>query len=146
MKRLIFETPEVLIDIPLYNRVILIIGDSGSGKSFICNQISDSKSDTKLMAEVKSNWNLNDILIVRSKLEVEAIKSKHGKLIIIDRADMILSEDDIEFINTSDNQFILMYRGKLKKIKANMNSYIQLASKIIDGKVYIKGLLPCEKW
>ena len=59
---------------------------------------------------------------------------------------MILSEDDTEFINTSDNQFILMYRGKLKKIKANMNSYIQLASKIIDGKVYIKGLLPCEKW
>lgn len=146
MKRLIFETPEVLIDIPLYNRVILIIGDSGSGKSFICNQISDSKSDTKLMAEVKSNWNLNDILIVRSKLEVEAIKSKHGKLIIIDRADMILSEDDIEFINTSDNQFILMYRGKLKKIKANINSYIQLNSKIIDGKDHIKGLLPCEKW
>jgi IstB-like ATP binding protein. len=87
----------------------IIKGESGTGKSFLNNFLYNAKHNQN----INKRYNTDNLFILNmdNKSELDRIK---GKLIIIDRADLILTDDDVETINQDhDNRYLLFAREPL---------------------------------
>lgn len=102
----------------LMHPITTVLGDSGSGKTYLCNFIKELQKGTPLPEFFNSTIPLSDIVVIDNTVSLNAMASINHKLIIIDNFNRLLNqlnESDkkavIKFINTSCNTFILMYRG-----------------------------------
>jgi hypothetical protein len=94
------ESRGISLNIP--NKVNIISGKSGAGKSYICQAIKSFKHSVG----VKSSIPLEDIFVWNSAEDVNSELA--GKLIIIDRYPMCGGSKLDEFIKNSDNKFIVI--------------------------------------
>lgn len=139
----IFETDMFRFSIELCSKVMLIRGDSGTGKTYVCKTIKALKSEETPVSSFKSSIPLDSIEVISDATEVEHMLGLTNKLIIIDRYDMIIhkySQNIIDnFIKSSNNQFILMYRGSKSDIRVTLNSFVSIHNhKTESGKLWLR--------
>lgn len=53
-----FETDTLKFSIPIYGTLMLIRGDSGTGKTFICNAIKRAKADKFIQKRLEPHFHL----------------------------------------------------------------------------------------
>lgn len=114
--RIKFVTPEgVNVDIEFPDRISVITGNSSTGKTFFADYVEGviASKSRELMSEMslKDNVVIFRDTDIRGILSVEELKGLKGKLIIIDEADNIMSDEIADYINTDfDNQYLIFSR------------------------------------
>ena len=83
-----------------------IKGDSGTGKTHLFNLIEKVKKDIKK----QSQYNADNILTI-NELNRDKIGKCQNKLILIDKAELLLTEKQIDYINgDTDNRYLIFSR------------------------------------
>jgi len=103
--RIIVKGKNTIFDLELRGRITIIDGDSGKGKTFLCNLLQD-----KIILNTDE---FKDIVVINylTKDRLDSINRYKGKLIVIDNADVILDKEQVGFINSDrENQYIIMTR------------------------------------
>ena len=99
------------IKIPIFFKNTIIRGNSGTGKTFFVNILHSLVSEETLRDSVKSNIDFDNTIVVRNKGDIKEIKdTDSNKIIVLDRADTYLNKKLVDFINNSNNTFIIMTR------------------------------------
>lgn len=87
--------------IEVYRNLTLITGDSGTGKTFLFDSMK---------AIEKINKNSKYIFInIDNCNELKRLKSLSGYIIIIDNADIILTENTRKYISSDKNNYYLIF-------------------------------------
>lgn len=137
------RTQGMYIKIPVLSKNTIIAGDSGSGKTFIVDKISKAVNEKFIRTEIDSNIDFDNTIVIKNAAEAKLLNKKNtkNKLIILDRADMYLDRELVDFINNSKNTFIIMTRGLgvAKYIRTMINSYLKLESHVENGFITIIG-------
>lgn len=95
---------DVTVNLVLDYNICFVIGDSGEGKSFLWQILSD---DSALVGYLQT-YNYRDI---NKEIDKQIIEAK-GKLIVIDNADILLSSKLRQHIAfDTNNQYILFGRN-----------------------------------
>lgn len=87
----------------------IVKGSSGTGKTFLCNHIN----------KIKNSFNTGNIpnvdnIILLNKENKGNLSTYINKLIIVDSADLLLSDEDIDVINRDcNNRYLLFSREPL---------------------------------
>lgn len=84
--------------------IVIVSGESASGKSMLCGMISDAKSDKNPVA----SYDVSNIVILSGD-NLPLLTGFEKKLIIIDEAHLLLREEHIEYINASRNVRFLVF-------------------------------------
>lgn len=120
--------------IELRGRITQIDGDSGSGKTLLCNVLKSIKSDIKYNNGIYDNY-FNDIVVFNYKENfggIEDLLNLKDKLIVIDRADTLDFDCSLSRYISSDrnNCYLILARGFIN-IGISPNCICELKS--IDG-------------
>ena len=137
MKHFIYEDSKISVEMPIVRGITLIHGNSGTGKSYVCDRVRRAQSDPGIRRGVKSNVDIQKICVIQNRMELPALYQQTNKLVIIDRLDLLLLKEKeayqydrdmqlIEFINNSQNYFILMSRGRVSGIKTLGSAIFQI--------------------
>ena len=112
----------------------IVHGDSATGKSLLCTMLKSYINDNN-NASFKP-YNADNIFIV-SKDNKDKLSLQKGKLIIIDRAELILDEQMVEIINADrgDNRYLIFLR-KPMGIELSPNYLGTLCKK--DGELQLE--------
>ncbi len=108
------------ITITIRDKVTILTGESGTGKTQLVKLIDKVKSSRSLASLAESNFPLNSVKVIRNPDEFyrfgEESLSVKDCLIIIDRMDKCkVTPEWLDFINNSDNVFILITRFRNAK-------------------------------
>jgi hypothetical protein len=95
---------DVKFDIDTPGKINLITGDSSTGKSYLCSILKMLKQNKDNI--IKSNINIDDIFIWDSVNDINL--DKHNSIIIIDRYPVVKIDGLDDFINNSNNKFIVI--------------------------------------
>lgn len=97
-------------NIELRGQITIINGDSASGKTLLCSKIRDMQKDkNKLMQK----YNSDNIFIFNEDNKDKLSQQRH-KLVIIDRADILLSDKEEDIIdNDRYNRYLIFVRRPL---------------------------------
>ena len=114
-KRLYLETvAKPIFDLSLRGRIVIIGGDSGKGKTMLCNRIIEMQALSKTSSAVPYVANIK-VFTESAALDLDSIKSLSKYLIIIDEADVLLANasEIVDFINHDyeNNQYLVFSRG-----------------------------------
>jgi len=124
-----FDALGYMFDFELRPRATIISGDTGSGKSFFCHCLKEASNDPENRGRFS-----NFVLFEHNLEDIESIRQKKDKVIIIDNADRLLADNAglIEHIATDyDNQYIIIGR-RLYDIDVSPNHHATVKEK--DGK------------
>ena len=90
----------------------IICGESATGKSLICNILKRYMNSSN--SEVLRRYGTSNLFIADYE-NIKKIGEQKNKLILIDRADILLTEYDVEIINndTDLNRYIIFARKPL---------------------------------
>lgn len=82
----------------------IVKGCSGVGKTYLCDRIE----------KIKESFNENQKydasnIIILNKDNIDKLKDFKNQLIIIDKAELLLNESEIEYINLDDNNRYLIF-------------------------------------
>ena len=130
------------IKIPIFFKNTIIRGNSGTGKTFFVNILHSLVSEETLRDSVKSNIDFDNTIVVRNKGDIKEIKdTDSNKIIVLDRADTYLNKKLVDFINNSNNTFIIMTRcdGASGEIDSTINAHLELKSIKTNGFTKILG-------
>lgn len=103
-KHISFKADPFLYDLELDDRIILVGGDSGTGKTVLYTmledlRLTDAYKDIRLFNYKSDNF-------------VEAIKNCRNNFIVVDNADILLDDELRKFINFEfSNQYMLFSRN-----------------------------------
>lgn len=104
--RILHMTGKNDISYHLYIRkdIVIVSEIRGSGKSLLCGMIKDAQMDKNPITQ-------NDVsnIIILNSDNLPLLSSYEKKLIIIDEAHLLLREEDIEYVNTSENLRFLIF-------------------------------------
>lgn len=115
------------VDMHVDSNVILIIGNSGDGRSVVFSFLQElSTEDKRIRCFNYIDYN------ARYK---SSIKNSKGKLFVIDNADILLDDNMRKYIATdTNNQYILIGRNPTGLFLTQDNIY-ELVNSNTDGKV-----------
>ena len=137
-----FETDDIVFTLEFTSHIMLIRGDSASGKTYFCNLIRNLQSNELTMGKAKASIPLDKTIIVSTPLELKAILTEKGKLIIIDRYDILITDKNrkiiTDFINKPDNIFIIACRSKDKGLRVNASSYVSIHREQLGNKIWLR--------
>ena len=103
-KNITFETAPFSYDLTFDDRITLVGGDSGTGKTVLYDMLEDIRLTEEYKAIKLFNYKSDDFL--------EAIKQCRNSFIVIDNADCLISDDVRRFINfETSNQYMLFLRN-----------------------------------
>lgn len=112
-----------IVDFSLYNNIVLVMGDSGTGKSVVFT----------ILQEAASN---DDRIIPISYLNKDIenqIRSQSGKIIVVDNADVVLTDELRKYITfDSRNQYIIIGRNP-RNLMITTENLFELSADISDG-------------
>ncbi len=119
----------------------VICGDSGSGKTLLCNKLMQSSRDRNKKYRL---YDTDNIMLVTQD-NVDRISAQYRKLIIVDRADILLQAQDIDRINLDHgkNRYLLMSRY-LPGLELSPNYYAHLIEK--DKRFTLEYLFSIGGW
>lgn len=112
-----------IVDFTLSNNIILIMGDSGTGKSVVFSILLEASSgDSRIVP----------ISYLNKDIE-EQIKNQVGKIIVVDNADVILTDELRKYIAfDSKNQYIILGRNP-RNLMITTENLFELCTNISDG-------------
>ena len=102
------------VDIVLKTDIVIINGNSATGKTLLVNSIREQKENEE--ANGVSNYSFRNIESIRKKDELKKINFENeGNLYIIDRADIILNDKELvkNIYFDTKNKYIIMARCNL---------------------------------
>lgn len=110
----------IRFSLDLRGRIVVIDGNSGTGKTFLWSTIKTLQDAPSTRDKVKNILLLN----YKSENVEEKIKSSEGNLIIIDNGDLILSPDMAHYISFDyANQYLIFQRGNQLEFGISPNYY-----------------------
>jgi ABC-type lipoprotein export system ATPase subunit len=114
-----------IVDIKLGSNIILVAGDSGTGKSAVFSFLQEYASEDKRVRCIN--------FLDQRKQYRTTIKRAKGKLFVIDNADIILDDKIRRYISTDSNyQYILIGRNP-KELLLTLDEIYELVSETKDG-------------
>lgn len=129
--RLYFETKDgIIFDLNMRKNKCIVRGNSGTGKTYICDYISAIQQSYNALPYKYEN------VFILNRLNIYELQHQTNKLIIIDRGDLIINDDIKEFINTKDNNNYLIFARSVLGIDASPNYYAELCLK--DNVVHLE--------
>ncbi|WP_455720279.1 ATPase [Agathobacter sp.] len=103
-KNIIFKAAPFLYDLEFDDRITLVGGDSGTGKTVLYEILEDIKLTDEYKAIKLFNYKSDDF--------TEAIKQCRNSFIVVDNADYLINDDVRKFINFElSNQYMLFLRN-----------------------------------
>lgn len=111
--RLVIETfTGVVFDLEMRGFKTVVSGTSSTGKSYLCSTILDYKKAQESGVDI--GYDVSSIFILNAENKQEW-KSLSKFLIIVDRADIILNKDDLDFLNKDrKNKYLIFVRRPMK--------------------------------
>lgn len=127
-------------DIKLRGNITVVNGDSASGKSLVVHKLSEFKARNN---KGMTPYSIDNIFIVNMDNK-DKILEQHDKLIIIDRAEMIMTPDLAYFINRdSENRYLVYSRAPIG-IEVSPNYYANMIDE--NGVLKIRYLYSVKGW
>ena len=103
-KNIAFQAAPFSYDLVFEDRITLVGGDSGTGKTVLYEMLEDLKLTTEYHAIKLFNYNSENIL--------ENLEKCRNNFIVIDNADILIDDDIRRFINFEfSNQYMLFLRN-----------------------------------
>ena len=103
-KNITFKADPFSYDLEFDDRITLVGGDSGTGKTVLYEMLEDIRLTEEYKAIKLFNYKSDDFL--------EAIKQCRDSFIVIDNADCLINDDVRRFINFElSNQYMLFMRN-----------------------------------
>ena len=130
-KQLDFKSGGITFQLEFKSPIVSIGGDSGSGKSYLYKAL-DSKSITGKLPNILC-------LNIKQKNLIDSIKNADHELIVIDNADLLLAQLDMELLEAiwgnPNNQYVIFSRmGSLFGIEPNNECEL----KQVDDVIYLE--------
>lgn len=111
-KLLFTDANGITFDFQMRGMKTIVHGDSATGKSLLCTRLREIQNDYN-QNDVLKKYNADNI-VVADKNWLNVIENLNSKLIIIDRADIVLTEEIKECIkNDCSNVYLLFMRGHI---------------------------------
>ena len=103
-KSITFKADPFLYDLQFDDRITLVGGDSGTGKTVLYEMLEDVRLTDEYSAIKLFNYKSDDFL--------ETLKQCKDRFIVIDNADNLINDDVRKFINFEvSNQYMLFLRN-----------------------------------
>ena len=103
-KRIAFKAAPFSYDLVFEDRITLVGGDSGTGKTVLYGMLDDLRFTDEYKAIKLFNYKSDNLL--------EGIKQCRDNFIVIDNADILINDDIRRFINFEfSNQYMLFLRN-----------------------------------
>lgn len=103
-KNITFKADPFSYDLVFDDRIILVGGDSGTGKTVLYEMLEDLRLTDEYKAIKLFNYKSDNIL--------ESIKKCRNSFIVIDNADILINDEIRRFINFEfSNQYMLFLRN-----------------------------------
>lgn len=110
------------IDLEFKDRITLVSGNSGTGKTLIFELLNDIQ-----MKDKDKYTCINKALLNQTKMRLSTfIKKATGKLIVIDNADIILTDTDKKIINSDNKHAYLLFARNQQGLNITENSLTEL--------------------
>ena len=122
--KIAFQADPFLYDLLFNDRITLVGGDSGTGKTVLYDILEDLKQTEEYNAIKLFNYKSEDVL--------EKLKQCRNNFVVIDNADILMDDEVRRFINFEfSNQYMLFLRNcdglnvsdksfKVMKVESNM--------------------------
>ena len=117
----------------------IIKGNSGTGKTFLCDRIDRIKKQKDNM----SQYDVENIVVLNTD-NIDKLPNYRNKLIIIDEAELLLSDKDVEIINTDNSNRYLIISRCLMGIDLTPNHQADLV--LEDGVTKLKYRFNVKGW
>lgn len=133
-KKLYLRTADdYIFDIDLRGRIVVVDGLSGSGKTFLFNTVMTNKLNP-VSVNTAEDTDLSNVVTINifNKEMLNTLSSIRGKLIIIDNADVLLTQKEADYISSDmNNQYLIYSKGSIDfHISPNYYAYLELKDKI----------------
>ena len=103
-KNIIFKAAPFSYDLVFDDRITLVGGDSGTGKTVLYEMLEDLRLTDEYQAIKLFNYKSDDLL--------ESMQQCRGRFIVIDNADILIDDEVRRFINFEfSNQYMLFLRN-----------------------------------
>ena len=103
-KNIIFKAAPFSYDLVFDDRITLVGGDSGTGKTVLYEMLEDLRLTDEYKAIKLFNYKSDDLL--------ESMKQCRDRFIVIDNADILIDDEVRRFINFEfSNQYMLFLRN-----------------------------------
>lgn len=109
----------------------IVSGKSASGKTLLCTRLKKLIDDKNINMKPYGA----DNIFIMTQDNTEKLSNQKNKLIIIDRAEQLLTESIVEFINQDFNNRYLIFLRKSVGIELSPNHFAELYN---DGDNTIK--------
>lgn len=106
----------------LRGNINIITGDSGSGKTLLCNKLRNITNDRNVSTK---RYDVGNLFVV-DRADISRIKEQRGKLILIDDAEMVLRDDLIEHINHDSNNRYMLFTRKPLGVAVTPNHFAEM--------------------
>ena len=122
--KIVFQADPFSYDLVFDDRITLVGGDSGTGKTVLYDMLEDLKQTEEYNAIKLFNYKSDDVL--------EKLKQCRNNFVVIDNADILMDDEVRRFINFEfSNQYMLFLRNcdglnvsdksfKVMKFESNM--------------------------
>ena len=122
--KIVFQADPFSYDLVFDDRITLVGGDSGTGKTVLYDMLEDLKQTEEYNAIKLFNYKSEDVL--------EKLKQCRNNFVVIDNADILMDDEVRRFINFEfSNQYMLFLRNcdglnvsdksfKVMKVESNM--------------------------
>ena len=122
--KIVFQADPFSYDLVFDDRITLVGGDSGTGKTVLYDMLEDLKQTEEYNAIKLFNYKSEDVL--------ERLKQCRNNFVVIDNADILMDDEVRRFINFEfSNQYMLFLRNcdglnvsdksfKVMKFESNM--------------------------
>ena len=122
--KIVFQADPFSYDLVFEDRITLVGGDSGTGKTVLYDMLEDLKQTEEYNAIKLFNYKSDDVL--------EKLKQCRNNFVVIDNADILMDDEVRRFINFEfSNQYMLFLRNcdglnvsdksfKVMKFESNM--------------------------
>ena len=117
--RIYFKIQPFTFDLIFLHRITIVMGDSGTGKSYLFRMLRTLRMSAEYSKIVLFDENTDDFH--------EKLKKCEQKFVVIDNADIMLSDEDNRFINfgIGQNQYLIFGRN-VTMLSAGSSSYMLL--------------------
>lgn len=132
------KNEEISIKLILNSRVTFIEGDSSTGKTYIFKKIYGIIKEPVLKSEYRYNFNPDKVYVCLNEVDLTYIYNKVNCIIFIDRFDFFLSDKLLNFVNTSNNIFVLSSRIYDIDITCSQNDIWYIDSYKKGNKLYLE--------
>lgn len=118
----------------------IVSGDSATGKTLICTLLNNISKDKNKSLKP---YNADNVFVLTEE-NAEKLVNQNNKLIIIDRAEYILNDNIVDYINNDRNNRYLLFLRKAMGIELSPNHFAEL--KKTDNETVLEYAFDVKGW